>query len=218
MPATCAPLPSRLPRLFVVTGLGSLALAWAAAGSAAANPFGVTRQGGDAIAALKSLTPEQARALVAKRSDATARIGTGKAALAFARGGVSFRGALMLTSLESLDAETAAALAGFPGSVSLDGLTEVSPELVRALGDLNKRSIKGVTSLSPEAAAAVVEGFRGASLTLKRVSPRTLTALIENGNIELPPSESLELIAEPDGSFTDDFVIPENYPARGRRR
>jgi hypothetical protein len=53
---------------------------------------------------------------------------------------------------------------------------------------------------------------------LKRVSPRTLTALIENGNIELPPSESLELIAEPDGSFTDDFVIPENYPARGRRR
>jgi hypothetical protein len=102
--------------------------------------------------------------------------------------------------------------------VSLDGLTEVSPELVRALGDLNKRSIKGVTSLSPEAAAAVVEGFRGASLTLKRVSPRTLTALIENGNIELPPSESLELIAEPDGSFTDDFVIPENYPARGRRR
>ena len=52
---------------------------------------------------------------------------------------------------------------------------------------------------------------------LKLVSPRTLTALIEKGNIELPPVEFLELIQEPDGSFTDDFVIPEDFPTRGRR-
>lgn len=52
---------------------------------------------------------------------------------------------------------------------------------------------------------------------LKRASPRTLTALIARGNIELPPFEFIELIREPDGSFTDDFVVPEEFPARGRR-
>ena len=79
----------------------------AVTGPVATDPFGVERTGGDTVAAIKWLSPEQARALVAKRADATARIDTGKAALAFAGGGVSFRGALMLSSLESLDAETA---------------------------------------------------------------------------------------------------------------
>jgi antitoxin CcdA len=52
---------------------------------------------------------------------------------------------------------------------------------------------------------------------LTRVSPRTLTALIGKGNIELPPVDVIELIPEPDGSFTDDFVVPENFPTRKRR-
>ncbi len=177
MPATCAPPPSRLPRLFVVTGLGSLTLALAAAGSAAANPFGVTRQGGDAIAAIKSLTPEQAGALVAKRTDAIARIGTGQAALAFARGGVSFRGALMLTSLESLDAETAAVLADYDeGPLFLDGLSELSPEVAGELRKFkggprsyasfgNCLSLAGLETLSPEAAAELA-AFPGEALFL----------------------------------------------------
>ena len=77
---------------------------------------------------------------------------------------------LFLDDVIELSTEAAQSLAGFPGSVSLDGLTEVSPEVVRALGDLRKRSLKGVTSLSPEAAAAVVEGFQGNDLTLNLTS------------------------------------------------
>jgi hypothetical protein len=177
MHAPFAPLPSRLPRLSVVTGLGSLALALAAAGPVAANPFGVTRQGGDAIAALKSLTPEQARELVATRSDATARIDTGKAALAFARGGVSLRGALMLTSLESLDAETAAVLADYDeGPLFLDGLSTLSPEAARELKTFKGGprsyasfgsclSLAGLETLSPEAAAELA-AFPGEALFL----------------------------------------------------
>ncbi len=46
---------------------------------------------------------------------------------------------------------------------------------------------------------------------LKKLSPKTLSALIEKEDIEIPLIESLELIPEPDGSPTDDFVIPEGF-------
>ena len=167
--------PLRLLRLPAC--LSGLALALAAAGPAAANPFGVERQGGDEIAAITSLTPEQARELVAKRSDAIARIDTGKAALAFARGGVRFRGALMLSGLESLDAETAAVLADYDeGPLFLDGLTELSPEAARALKGFKGGprtyasfgqclSLAGLETLSPEAAEELA-AFPGEALFL----------------------------------------------------
>ena len=167
--------PLRLLRLPAC--LSGLALALAAAGPAAANPFGVERQGGDEIAAITSLTPEQARELVAKRSDAIARIDTGKAALAFARGGVRFRGALMLSGLESLDAETAAVLADYDeGPLFLDGLTELSPEAARALKAFKGGprtyasfgqclSLAGLETLSPEAAEELA-AFPGEALFL----------------------------------------------------
>ncbi|MEX0688941.1 MAG: hypothetical protein WD072_09775 [Pirellulales bacterium] len=157
--------------------LGSLALALAGAGPVAANPLGVERQGGAAIAAIKSLTAEQARELVAKRTDATARIGTGKAALAFASGGVTLRGALMLSGLESLDAETAAVLADYDeGPLFLDGLTTLSPEAARALKAFKGGprsyasfgrclSLAGLETLSPEAAAELA-AFPGEALFL----------------------------------------------------
>jgi hypothetical protein len=181
MLATFTPIPRLLVqvrwllRLSAVSSLGSLALTSAASGPA--NPFGVTRQGGDAIAAIRSLTPEQARAVVADRTDATARIDTGQAALAFARGGVNFRGALMLTSLESLDAETAAVLADYgEGPLFLDGLAELSPEAARALKQFKGGprsyasfgsclSLAGLKTLSPEAAAELA-AFGGEALFL----------------------------------------------------
>lgn len=177
MLASLTPIPGWLLRLSAVNGLGSLALTLAAAGPVAANPFGVTRQGGDAIAAIQSLTPEDARTLVANRTDATARIDTGKAALAFASGGVSLRGALMLTSLESLDAETAAVLADYDeGPLFLDGLAELSPEAARALKQFKGGprsyasfgrclSLAGLETLSPEAAAELA-AFGGEALFL----------------------------------------------------
>jgi hypothetical protein len=114
---------------------------------------------------------------VAKRTDATAQIDTGQAALAFARGGVNFRGALMLTSLESLEAETAAVLADYDeGPLFLDGLAELSPEAARALKQFKGGprsyasfghclSLAGLETLSPEAAAELA-AFGGEALFL----------------------------------------------------
>ena len=44
---------------------------------------------------------------------------------------------------------------------------------------------------------------------LHKISPKTLTALIGKRDVEIPPLDRLELIQEPDGSPTEDFVIPE---------
>jgi len=44
---------------------------------------------------------------------------------------------------------------------------------------------------------------------LKKISPKTLTALIEKQDVRIPLTETLELIPEPDGSATEDFVIPQ---------
>jgi hypothetical protein len=52
---------------------------------------------------------------------------------------------------------------------------------------------------------------------LKKISPKTLTALIEKQDIDIPRVETLELIAEPDGSATEDFVIPKWLEERQQR-
>jgi hypothetical protein len=44
---------------------------------------------------------------------------------------------------------------------------------------------------------------------LKKISPKTLTALIEKQDVKIPLIETLELIPEPDGSPNDDFAIPK---------
>ena len=49
---------------------------------------------------------------------------------------------------------------------------------------------------------------------LKKISPKTLSALIEKEDIDIPPIEALELIPEPDGSPTEDFLIPERFQKR----
>ena len=53
---------------------------------------------------------------------------------------------------------------------------------------------------------------------LKKISPKTLTALIEKEDVEISLIETLELIPEPDGSVTEDFVIPEGFQDRQQRR
>jgi hypothetical protein len=52
---------------------------------------------------------------------------------------------------------------------------------------------------------------------LKKISPKTLTALVEKQDIDIPRVETLELIAEPDGSATEDFVIPKWLEERQQR-
>lgn len=53
---------------------------------------------------------------------------------------------------------------------------------------------------------------------LKKISPKTLSALVEKRDVEIPLIETLELIAEPDGSPTEDFVIPEWLEGREQAR
>jgi len=97
---------------------------------------------------------------------------------------------------------TAKALAGSPASNGdLSSITAFeSPDSVEIATALAKR--KGPLLLR----------------SLTKISPKTLTALIEKEDVEIPLIETLELIQEPDGSPTEDFVIPKGFQTRQKRR
>jgi hypothetical protein len=103
-----------------------------------------------------------------------------------------------LPNLTALDADTAAALAKFAGpQLALGGITAFeSPDSVAVAKALATR--QGPLSLP----------------NLEKISPKTLTALIEKQDVDIPLIETLELIPEPDGSATEDFVIPEGFQER----
>jgi hypothetical protein len=52
------------------------------------------------------------------------------------------------------------------------------------------------------------------SPTSRKSPPKTLTALLKKEDVEIPLIETLELIPEPDGSPTEDFVIPDGFRQR----
>jgi len=54
--------------------------------------------------------------------------------------------------------------------------------------------------------------------SLKKISPKTLTALIGKRDVEIPLIETLDIIPEPDGSATEDFVIPEWLEDRQKQK
>ena len=116
-------------------------------------------------------------------------------------GTVAERG-LPLNGLKSLDAATAKTLAeskAWDGQLPFITAFE-SPDSVEIAAALATR--KGPLSLR----------------NLTKISPKTLTALIEKEDVEIPLIETLELIQEPDGSPTDDFVIPKGFQSRQKRR
>jgi hypothetical protein len=83
-------------------------------------------------------------------------------------------------------------------------------------------SLPGLTAfVAPDAVAvATALAARKGPLqlpNLQNISPKTLTALIAKEDVEIPLIETLELIPEPDGSVTDDFVIPEDFAERQRQ-
>jgi hypothetical protein len=67
-------------------------------------------------------------------------------------------------------------------------------------------------------AAALSKRKGPPSRTSRKSPPKTLTALIEKEDVEIPLIETLELIQEPDGSPTEDFVIPKGFETRQKRR
>jgi hypothetical protein len=131
-------------------------------------------------------------------------------------------GSLFLRGLTTLDFDTVKALAGFAGTVSLsDHVKEafvakipLNPETALAWATVAGGSLSPVTALDTPNSLAVAQALatREGPLSLPnlmKISPKTLSALIEKEDVEIPYIETLELISEPDGSATDDFVIPK---------
>jgi hypothetical protein len=82
-------------------------------------------------------------------------------------------------------------------------------------------NLSAVTSLDSPDSVAIAQALakRKGLLSLpnlKKISPKTLTALIQKEDVEIPLIETLELIQEPDGSPTEDFIIPEGFKQRTR--
>jgi hypothetical protein len=144
---------------------------------------------------------------------------------------------LSLSGLEETPAELARllpefackklSLSLFPWEINLGRTQPVTPADARLVAAYAARlgktfELSGITGFETPDAVEIANTLAASTGSLsipnlKRVSPKSLTALIEKGNIELPPIESIELIQEPDGGPTDDFVIPGDFPGRGRR-
>jgi hypothetical protein len=127
-----------------------------------------------------------------------------------------------LRRVARLDAEAAKALAEFKGDMLvLSGLKTLDADTARALAaigawDGQLLSVTAFDSPDSVAIAKALASRKGPLVlpNLKRISPKTLSALIEKEDIDIPLIETLELIPEPDGSATDDFVIPERFRKR----
>jgi hypothetical protein len=129
---------------------------------------------------------------------------------------------LLLDGLTTLDADTAELLAGFKGhNLSLTGLTTLAADAATALVAMEKWNghLPAFSAFESPDSVAVAEalGTRKGPLALPnltKISPKTLAALIEKEDIEIPRIKTLQLIPEPDGSLTEDFVIPERFRNR----
>jgi hypothetical protein len=173
---------------------------------------------------IERLTPEQARKLVAEFKGTFLHLG-GLTTLdaATARRIAEFKGIkLCFQSLTELDAEGAAALAEYTGSLDVPvsvrraflAKNPLTPGTAAAWAVLSQGDLSAVTAFESPDSVAVARALatrkgRLSLPNLKKISPKTLTALIEKQDVRIPLIETLELIPEPDGSATDDFVIPQ---------
>lgn len=127
-----------------------------------------------------------------------------------------------LLRVARLDAGAAEALVSWKGrnhfELFLPGLQTLDGDTARVLAqsEVWDGFLPGLTAFEAPESVAVARALatRKGRLTLsnlKKISPKTLSALIEKEDVEIPPIETLDLIPEPDGSATDDFVIPEGF-------
>lgn len=125
----------------------------------------------------------------------------------------------------TLEPAAVAALAACRRPVSLTGLKELTPELAAALVACPTwtGALPGITGFDAPDSVAVATALARRQGTLefpalRRISPKTLTALLGNPDVKIPKIETLTLIAEPDGSPTEDVVIPEEFQRRQQPR
>jgi hypothetical protein len=140
---------------------------------------------------------------------------------------------LHLNGLTTLDADAAEALAEFRGDeISMSrvwgmigksiALTAGVSRMVCKSGD-SSCILEGVTAIDAPDSVATAKALatRKGPLSLpnlKKISPKTLAALLEKEDVEIPLIETLELIPEPDSSRTEDFVIPEGLQQRQKQQ
>lgn len=137
-------------------------------------------------------------------------------------------GGLGLHGLRAIDRSAASALASHEDPIDLAGLMvterldapEVARLLVKGSRNIALPNMKRFDFPESRTVAEVLATTPGRlSLpSLKAVSPATLLALVRKEDIEIPEIETLELITEPDGSPTDDFVDPRSPEQLRRRR
>ncbi|MFM8891731.1 MAG: hypothetical protein ACKOTB_08950 [Planctomycetia bacterium] len=176
-----------------------------------------------ALDSVTSLDPMTAKALAAFGGQdillnglTTLDVGTATALANFGGRQVS------LISLTTLSAEAATALAQIEGSLYVDDELEwgfrnenpLTADTVAAWVALTRGNLAGVTDLDSPDSIAVARALAGSKGPLRlpdlqRISRKTLMTLVEKRDVELAPIKTLELIPEPDGSPTEDFVIPE---------
>jgi len=88
---------------------------------------------------------------------------------------------------------------------------------------LFRGDLSHITALDSADAVAIAQAFAARKgllslRNLKKISPKTLTALIEKHDVGIPLIETLELIQEPDGSPTEDFIMPEWLEVRQQQQ
>ena len=105
-------------------------------------------------------------------------------------------------------------LAGRTGPESLQAVTRLSVEAATALVAREQDlSLPGLTRLDSPDSVRIAEilATHKSELALPRlekISPKALTALVRKEGVVIPLLEKLEFIQEPDGSVTEDFIIP----------
>jgi beta-lactamase regulating signal transducer with metallopeptidase domain len=177
-----------------------------------------------------ALNPAAAAALAAFDGEllSLSRVAELDAATAKALAGSKAR-QLHLSSLAKLDEDTAQALVVFKGEKiwasfiphNVGSTIVLTPAVARLVSKLAEPSctLGAVTAFESPDSVAIAKALaaRKGPLSLpnlKKISPKTLSALIEKDDIDIPLIETLELIPEPDGSPTEDFVIPERFQKR----
>ena len=149
------------------------------------------------------------------------------------------KGKLCLNGLKRLDAAAASELTRCKCEMlqiagvlkHLGQETPLTPETVRLAIDhfpaesreVDDYTLPGITALDSRDSIAIAQALasRKGPLSLpnlKRISPKTLSTLIEKEDVEIPLIETLVLIPEPDGSVTEDFLIPEGFQKRQQQK
>ncbi|MFM9058293.1 MAG: M56 family metallopeptidase, partial [Planctomycetaceae bacterium] len=175
-----------------------------------------------------TLTDEAARSLAQHKGDALGLDGLTTLSPEVAVALSQYEGdALSLKGLTTLSPEVAVALWEYAGRIDFSQKARedlpLNLDTVRMIVRVFNGDLSHITAIdSPDsvAVAKALAAYKGTiSLpNLKKISPKTLSALIEKEDVEIPLIETLELIPEPDGSPTDDFVIPKAFQERQDRQ